>query len=83
MTTLGPFARLPRPELREPWLTLDLGSRFQVLGWPVVGPSLGAAAEQIGGVFAHRQIGIANLQPGDMPRPGRWRRGRSWIDDGG
>ena len=62
MTTLGPFARLPRPELREPWLTLDLGSRFQVLGWPVVGPSLGAARH-----IAWLQVCDADLPMGEDP----------------
>lgn len=32
-----------RPELRPPWLFLDFGRRMRVIGWPVVGPALGAA----------------------------------------
>ena len=62
MTLLGPFARLPRPELRDPWLTLDLGNRFQILGWPVVGPSLGAARH-----IAWLQVCDADLPQGEDP----------------
>jgi len=72
MTTLGPFARLPRPELRDSWLTLDLGSRFQVLGWPVVGPSLGAAQH-----IAWLQVCDADLPMGEDPADLFRRRART------
>jgi adenosylcobinamide amidohydrolase len=62
MTVLGPFAHFPRPRILGDWLWLDLGARFQILGWPVVGPALGAARH-----IAWLQVRDADLPPDADP----------------
>lgn len=51
-----------RPELRPPWLLLDFGQELRLLGWPVVGPSLGPARR-----VAWLQVRNADLPPDRDP----------------
>ncbi len=46
-----------RPELRPPWLLLDFGQELRLLGWPVVGPSLGPA----------RRVAWLQVRNADLP----------------
>ncbi|MDR3435633.1 adenosylcobinamide amidohydrolase [Telmatospirillum sp.] len=50
------------PRLREPWLCLDLGADHQMLGWPVVGPSLGVVRH-----IAWLQVADSDLPAGADP----------------
>lgn len=48
----------PTVYLRQPWLTLDLGSPHDIAGWPVVGPAWGAA----------RTVTWLQVRDADLPR---------------
>jgi len=51
-----------QPEHRPPWLLLDFGKDLRLIGWPVVGPALGAARR-----VAWLQVRNADLPPGRDP----------------